>query len=93
MTAKIPTALAAALVEGKRHARVTETQYLVLHEAVSLLIAALHRAGQIDAESLAAELEQSLGDPALTADYPQAPDLARLLGERIRDAAGLPRSP
>lgn len=90
MKESIPVVLAAALIEDRKNMSLTGAMHVVVQEAVAMLIADLHRAGHVDAESLAARLEQTFALPEVTKVYPEARELAQVFAGRMRAARESP---
>lgn len=93
MAEMIPPAIARYLIEGRMRESASLAQHIVMHEALALLIAELHRAGAVDADRLAARLMQTLSAPEIEEQAPGVEAQAATLAARIRGAAYLPGAP
>ena len=84
----IPVAVAAELIAGRIQAQDALARDLVLLEALAVLTAQLHRAGLVDADRLAADLQTVFEQPQPQGlDQQQLLDLVAVMGGRIRGAA------
>lgn len=86
MTEKIPLPIAKRLIESGLREQASMTQHMVLHEALALLIAHLHRSNSVDAYQLTQELEQTFAQPDVAQIAPGAGKQAATLAARIRAA-------